>query len=216
MKDAATTRFLFAVLLLATSSSSSSAMKLSDRTGTFEIVESHQIKRPFRWQSTKSAYDWVKISADALGPDPIADLIGVIGLAITVPLTAVAIPFDIMAFPFRWNQIVKVRIRGKALDPHNDPVRSAKGTLMLDAYYPDSDIVSHFHLHQESEFQTDSEGSIDLPTDLSFGPNTYVSVSLVVKDRGMAQYYWITRKGRELTVITHDFPKASRVAAEKK
>ena len=214
MKGMATNKIGLSIIFLAAfSTAAAAAVTLSDSTGTIEIIESSHVKRPFRWQSTRSASDWVRISADAFGKDPVADTIGVLGLAISVPLTVVAVPFDMIAYPFRWNQVIRVRLRGQAVDSNRSPFKSANVVLTLKAKYPDSDIVSHQEYEKTIAGQTDEKGFLDFTTDLSFGPNSSIYLSVGLKNGGSFQEYWLTRKGGSLKVTARDFPNAWNLLA---
>jgi len=175
------------------------AADFSDPTRTIEMLSTHWEKRSFSWQSARIGYDLLRVSEDAFGSDPVADAISVVGVAITFPITVVAVPYDAFAFPFRWNEILKVRLRGKLIDSSGLPVRSEKVVVIVQAKYPRSDLVGREILHEQFECKSDAEGDMELPIDLSFGPNSDLELS--VTSRGMAQYYWIVKESGKIRVI---------------
>ena len=199
-------RYLTAILAftIALSNLQVMAFELHDPTRTLAVLESQTCVRRFSWQSTRSASDWVKISADAFGPDPVADVIGIIGIIVTVPMTVIAVPFDIAAAPFRTTHKVRFSLLAKAVDERGFPIRDTKVMLTVGARYPESDIVSH-HLYYDSvSSQTDSEGIVRMTFVASFGPNKNAGVNLSQEGGRTIQSFWISRDGESFRIFGHE------------
>ena len=186
------------------------AVALDDSTRTLQIVASKSVHRPFSWQTTKSASGWVRIFADAFGPDPAADVIGFFGMIVTVPLTIVAVPVDVVAAPLRRSRIIRLRVVGVAVDSNRTPFRKTKLTVAVKAKYPESDVLSYPLYSRSVSGETDDEGRVDIVFDASFGPNAEASVTISKDDGtgGTIQSYWLTRRWNSVRVTVNDFPNS--------
>lgn len=189
-------------------SPTATALELQDKTGTLAIGESRLVHRHFSWQSTKSAATWVKISCDAFGKDLAANVVGFFGVLVTVPLTTIAVPFDVVAYPFRWNREVQIRATGQAVDGNGSPFRRSKFSVVTYAKYPESDIFSFPLYHRTVSGETDEQGKLNSGFGVSFGPNRAVGVDIQKEGGGSIQHYWLAKRGRSIQVITNEFPNS--------
>lgn len=139
------------------------------------ILKSTRAGRPFRWQSTAGAKDFAWSSGAKIARGKAAGVVaGSLGIVASVPLTAIAAPFDLIAAPFRRTTTVKFALRGRVVDESGEPARDAVISGEAVGSYSAVKGARGRELFRRTYIsRTDSEGYLAIEAEGSFGPNKH-------------------------------------------